>query len=250
MQAETRRSSASRLLALVEHATQASGGTAVFDVLASTFGVEPSDRSAVYRGLASLHVLIAESSEAVSAQAQLKPSLYQSALSNIEAIVASLNLGASWDPYRTQLLGANLLGLQFVADQLDRLSTEIEIPAADLDSLRTLLDGAVTKVAAAAIDQELQRVLVEKLEAARQAILDYRFGGIGGIRKAAESGVGAVVLAGPAAKEESARETVGVYLDLFSKVVDLVNKATPVAKLLRPAMKFLIGSASDQSIEQ
>ena len=242
MQEENKRSAASRLLILLQAASQINGSTGVFEALAMVFGVKATERAAVFSGIAGLHDLITLAKRDVVERSELNQELYIGALNAVEAVISSLNLGTSWEQYRAQLLGANILALQFVAEQFDRLTDEIAMEADDLDALRGILEEAVAFIAASTMDRSLKVILIEKLEDARRAILRYRIDGADGIRRAGEAAVGAIVLAGPSAQAESARESVGRYLDVVSKLVDLVNKAKPLLGLLRHAAQHLLGS--------
>ena len=206
------------------------------------FGVNATDRAEVYSGIAGLHDLVIRAKKDVSERTELNQDLYVGALSSIDGVVTSLNLGTNWEQYRVQLHGANIIALQFVAEQFDRLTDEVVLQDDELDALREMLDQVVTYITTSVLEKSLKMILLEKLEDSRRAILRYRIDGADGIRRAGEAAVGAIVLAGPAVKAESARESVGRYLDVMNKLVDLVNKAKPLLRLLKPVVKHLLAS--------
>ncbi len=242
MNSEPKQSSAARLLRLIQRGAIVHGNTQALEAVAMMLGVDPTDHGAVFSGVGSLYQLIETARSEVKSNPELNQQLFLGALDAIGNVVRSINYSTTWEGYRLQFVGGNVIALEFVAEQFDRLTDEIAIKAEEIDALGRLLNEAIAEIASSSVERELKLVLVARLEDARRALLRYQIDGVDGIKRAAEAAIGALVLVGETAKAPSSKAGIERFLEVTTKIVDLVNKARPIAKLLKPVFQRLLAS--------
>lgn len=237
-------SAAGRLLAIIKRASGQPGQTLVFPTWGNVFGIPPDDRAAVYAAIAGVYRLVDNARDEVRSHPDLKQDLYLGALSNIEAAITNAQMNAQWGQFVSQLQGSNLIALEFVAEQLDRFSSEQLVEQSLLDELRAMIEKVTNELAASDIDPELRRLLSQKLEDARHAILFYSIDGADGLRRAAEAAVGTVMVMNESAKPEQSKKPFVDYVDAINKMLDIVSKAKPLAALVTSGVRALLTSGS------
>ncbi len=210
-----------------------------YDAWANVFGIPPEQRTLVLYGIAGVHRLVDEAKAEVQAHPELNQGLYLEAITNIENALAKANLDSSWDSTKISFEGANATALAFVAEQFDRLSAELVVPDDVLAHLRSELEAVIAEILASDLPLELRNLLISNLEDARQAIVFYQLDGIDGLRKAAESAIGAIVVAREA-RAASNKKPFLDYIKIVGDILDVVGKAKPYLSLLKPAVKALL----------
>lgn len=237
-------SAAGRLLAILKQAVGQPGPTLVFQTWAKVFELDPADRAAVFQAIAGVHRLIDDARDEVRSHPELTQELYLGALGNIETAVTGAQLGNQWGQHSGSFQGSNIIALEFVAEQLDRFSSEAIVDRVTLSELREAIEIVIAEVLNSDIDTELKRVLVHKLEDARRAVLFYTIDGADGLRRAGEAAVGAIIVTRESTKTEQSKKAFGDYIDVVNKIFDVVAKAKPYAVLLKPVVRALLGSGS------
>lgn len=233
-------SAAGRLLAIVKRAGQMNIQTNVYATWAQVFDMPQDQRASVYQAIAGLHRLIDQAKDEVRSHSELRQDLYLGALDNIETAVSAAQFHVNWGSYVGQFQGPNLIALEFVAEQFDRLSSEEVIEASVLGELRKEIERVIEEVLHSAIDKELRDTLISRLEEARHAILFYQLDGADGLRRATEGAIGAMVVVREAATSERGKAPVKSFLAILNLLLDVVAKAKPYAALAKPAIRALL----------
>lgn len=214
------------------------------EVWALAFGVPPTDRAAIFRGLAHLIDLVDEVTYSIRAIPNLDYELYLAHLPAIRKGIGLMQLDGNWEPELRVLTEAAIQSLLFSSDRLRQTQPERKLTPDTLAELAKDVDALFQVVLESDIDEELRRILLACLESFRRAVVEYRIRGAGGLRDAALKTIAELSVA----RDKS---WVPRFSKLLMKVNDLVAKAMGNYKALTDVITRLAiraGSDSDDAI--
>ncbi|QGX40927.1 hypothetical protein [Permianibacter aggregans] len=212
-------------------------------VWASIFDITPEDTGTLLKMLADLIDLVHETKAAIQKLDDVDQNLHLKPFKRIESALSTFNLDASWEHWKNQIDDSTLLGLQFSADKLSRLSGTTSIPNDELANLRSQLDALIGFVAESSLVPEIKIFMLRHLERLRHALLAYRVRGLDGLQEGLETIVGSFMLNSEAVKssatteeEKEAMKKIFNLIDQFNKVVSFARNAKELAS---PAIQLL-----------
>lgn len=232
-------SSAGRVMALLKPAVAKGGNQTILATAAAMLGEPEDDREAGLRCLAGIHRLLKEAKLEIESRPELRQDLYLSAINSVETILAGTPPSNPWQTVGPQLQQA-LIGLEFCAEQMDRLSEESVIPAEEIQALLETVERLQKDVLAAKMDPVLRQMLVAKLEELRAALLSYWLNGAKGLREAVDSCVGGLVREQGAAKNGADVKEVKEFLDCVIACDNVVQRVMKYAAIAAPVVWGLL----------
>ena len=238
---EVKNNPAGRLYDILESARRQNPKEPTRKAWAAVFHVEPSDTGSLLQMLADLIGLVGETKSSIQRLDGVDHDLHLKPFTKIEKLLSSINLDASWEGWRNQIDDTTLLGLQFSADQLSRISGFTQIPSEELDEIRTSVDELFNAVVDSNLPSELKSLLVRNLESIRLALAAYLVRGIDGIREEVERSFGSILLYQQEirqAKPEE-REVCTKFFKLVGRLSQLVSLAYASKELAAPAIRAL-----------
>jgi hypothetical protein len=234
-------SPAGRLFRLLQQGMGRDGNKPTLEAWAGILGMDPGDKAAVYGAIGDVISLISDARAHVRRHPELKQELYLRTLDTVESLLLNQSPMGQWGSIVSGLNGPHMLALEFCAEQMDRLAEEKELPEAILDSLRTDIDAALTRLLSSDLEDIVKQHLVQRLEEVRAAILSYRVSGIAVVARTTEASLGAAVVAQSHARGEGNRAAIKDYLDIVQKGLNVVERAAAHYPLLASAVRALAG---------
>ncbi len=238
-------SAAGRLLAFIKLANAQSGNVTVFTAWATALRISTTDVPAIHDAVGRLFRLLEEAKADVTRNPELDQELYLGSLKTIEAALSNASAAPnnSWAGFQANFQGAPLHALEFVAENFNRLSDEELISPDALSELTAQLDSVIGEVMGSDLDPALKRVLIEKLEDARRALVFYRLDGADGLRRAVENALGMGLVATQLTNEDAtSRAIIARYLQVLDGIFNLVSQVKPYVLLMPPVIHRLLGS--------
>lgn len=238
---EVKNNPAGRLYDILEAARRQNPKEPTRKAWAAVFHVESDDTGSLLQMLADLIGLVSETKSSIQRLDGVDHELHLKPFKKIEKLLSSINLEASWENWRNQIDETMLLGLQFSADQLSRISGFTEIPSEELDAIRAAVDELFNTVVDSDLPADLKSLLIRNLESIRLALVAYLVRGIDGIRDEIERSFGSILLYRQEirqAKPEE-REVCSKFFKLVARLSQLVSLAYTSKELAAPAIKAL-----------
>ena len=224
---------ARRLYEVLNRARALGPMIATNEVLAGALQINPRDTKVLLTAIVDL-IDLTDTAKKRLQQLDIDQDLYLDPFKNIDRLFTGLNLGTNWEAYRSLLDDNTMLALQFCADTLSREMSETVIGEEELTELQTKVESLLEEVLGSTLPEELKDVLVQKLEDIRLAILLYRVKGTEGLRRALESGLGAIFLYGGHIEEiqdEKQKRTLHDVLEFMAHLAQIAGVGLQVAQL-------------------
>ena len=196
--------------------------------------------------LQKLHELmfIVDSCEQVIGQEQaINQDLYLKQITEVKRALSLLSMSSgSWESFQAILNDSLMVSLLLMSENISFHGGEEVIPEEELASLQFDVEALVNKVVDADIDVNIKSVLLEGLEAVRQAILNYRIFGAEGIRNAVDRNVGSYARHKEEferASENKGKEVIYDYKRFINEVNAIISTMLKFRQLTEPAAQVL-----------
>lgn len=206
------------------------GNMATILMWAKVLGADPENKTEIIRRISHLQELADDVKEKISKVAGLNTQLYLSRFPDIENVVKATNYDAAWDNYKPQLNEAAMLNLAHCAEALSRYD-EDPIDETELTELLKSIDELSEKLRKSPVGESLKAVIIDLLETIRRSIGEYRIRGAEGMRRELTYCVGAFVQNHTLFKTEDAKEEIGMFGKIMSKLNMLINFALKLKEL-------------------
>lgn len=213
---------------------------------AEVFDVEPNDIRSIYALLVELMDLADRAKRSVQQLPDVDHDLYLRWVPNVERVLTYPQLAVKWAQLQPHLDEVTMNQLEYCSELLSQRMEEKVISDEDLSKLQMEVETLLDKVLNANLPQDLTAVLTQKLEDIRQAILAYRITGNEGLRRAVESGFGAIWLHREEIQElqdEKQKETLLDILGFMAHLAQIGAFVLQAAQLTAPFIP-LLGSGS------
>jgi hypothetical protein len=237
---------AGRLYEVLNQVRRRTGNASIAEVWAGYFNISLKDTTAIYIHLVELMNLVDRAKKSVQQLQGVDHAIYLEPFKNIELALNYPNLSHQWGQVKSHLDNTTMLALKFCSDALSVRMGEKVISDEDLSKLQMEVETLLDKVLNANLPQDLAAVLTQKLEDIRQAILAYRITGNEGLRRAVESGFGAIWLHREEIQElqdEKQKETLLDILGFMAHLAQIGAFVLQAAQLTAPFIP-LLGSGS------
>ena len=196
--------------------------------------------------LQKLHELmfIVDSCEQVIGQEQaINQDLYLKQITEVKRALSLLSMNSgSWRAFLTILNDSLMVSLLLMSESISFYGGEEVIPEEELASLQSDIEDLVNKVVDSDIDADIKSVLLEGLEAVRQAILNYRVSGAEGIRNAVDRNIGSYARHKEEfdrASENEGKEVIYDYKRFINEVNATISTVLKFRQLTEPAAQVL-----------
>lgn len=213
-------------------------GESIQRAWARTFSIPEMDRMRLTRALIDLQALIDGIREQVRTLDEEDVSDYLDTLPSLERVLFPVNWGAQWSEVTNALDPGIQTQLQMCARMLRNYSEEV-IPDEELARLRAEVEALIQSVMDAKLPREVERVILDLLKTAQDALLNYRLRGAEGVRQAVMFSMGAMFTVARYSPELTKdilwERLVNLVKDIDSVTsfgTKLVPLMTPVANLL------------------
>ena len=230
---EVKTDPAGRLHDLLEAARKQLESKRSREALGAIFGVESKDTESLLRLLADLIMLSQQTKLRIKSLADINHDLYLKPFDNIEQILSTLNLDASWKPYRNLLSEPTLYGLKFCSDKLSRIDRIETIDKSEIEVIQTKLAALVEDILKSEIDLYVKELLLRNLEGLRQSLIAYRVRGLEGIEREVEAGLGSILVNKSKIEHVTSDEDAGNFLKTYFAILEFANKTVMTAKNLK-----------------
>ncbi len=207
-------------------------------------GTDPNDHAAGLKALADIVILTNQVKADVRRLKNINHDLYLRSLTRLEQAFINSNSNAPLSTLLGNVDGVILQGLEFCADQLDRVSTETVVSPQMLTQLLKDLEAVTKTILASDLDAGFQALLIAKLEEIRSAILAYRLFGLTPLQNAVESAVGALIIRHEQAKEPKNRKAAKDWLAFVVSVQTIIKNFVVLGRELPPVVMKLLGSGN------
>ena len=196
--------------------------------------------------LQKLHELmfIVDSCEQVIGQEQaINQGLYLKQITEVKRALSLLSMNSgSWGDFLAILNDNFMVSLLLMSENISFHGGEEVIPGEELASLQSDIEDLVNKVVDSDIDADIKSVLLEGLEAVRQAILNYRVSGAEGIRNAVDRNIGSYARHKEEfdrASENEGKEVIYDYKRFINEVNAIISTVLKFRQLTEPAAQVL-----------
>ena len=153
----------------------------------------------------------------------------------------------SWTQFRQQFTDDFLDLLKWVASDISDPWNETPWQDEDLDFLQSEIEALINDVLGSELGEEIKRVIVDGLEAVRQAVMQYRVLGLEGLRGALDRNIGIIARYGKdldAANNKNERQIMSKWWSVLEKLDMVVSAGFNVQQLAQPAIaQLMLGSA-------
>ena len=231
----TQENPASRLYHILLEAKKQPPSHSIGQVWSNVFKLEPGNTVEVFKIIISLCNLVDEIKELIVQDSEIDDELYLEHFPKIELVLKASGLTGSWSTVRDNLDDATLYSLKHCSNHLSKKFLEYRIEADSLEELIQLTNQFIEIVNAKIVNIKLKRVILDRLESIRNAIVNYRISGLDGLQKALEVNLGFIY-----SNKESLRESCSQdLLEQYSKIVEFLQKVISVAA----KTKSVVGTA-------
>lgn len=153
-----------------------------------------------------------------------------------------------WTEFREQFTDDFIELLGWIDSDMSEHWHEQPMSDEDLESLQTEVEGLIHDVIESALGDEIKHVIVDGLNAVRNAILQYRVRGLEGIRQALAMNLDLLVRYQHEFVDMGQRDHDGIWprwSALFARLDSLVSAGLKIRQLAQPAMKVLMPGDSE-----
>lgn len=216
--------SATRLLRILEKASEYQHNAQVLDTWAKLLGVVVTNRRAVAVGEL-IHAMHQELDLAAAglAGANFSKILYESAFTRVELAISPMLLSATWDQVRQYLTPEVLTALAFCTEILP--DEENQISAEDLVSIKEKVNELRVTVADADTPPRLRQLIQHHIELIDRALSEYLVVGAKALREAGRTALGEMI----EVKDELAPVKSSPAVSKLESAWATVNKAADIA---------------------
>lgn len=230
---EVKTDPAGRLHDLLESARKQPESKRAREALGVVFDVESKDTESLLRLLADLIMLSQQTKSRIKSLDDIAHDIYLKPFPNIEKLLSTLNLDASWKPYRELLSEPTLYGLKFCSDKLSRIDRIEKIDKSEIGAIQEQLASLVEEILNSEIDPYVKELLLRNLEGLRQALIAYRVRGLEGIEREVEAGLGSIFVNKSKIEKSTLEDNTGRFLRAYIALLDVTNKTISTAKNLK-----------------
>lgn len=230
---EVKTDPAGRLHDLLESARKQPESKRAREALGAVFDVESKDTESLLRLLADLIMLSQQTKSRIKSLDDVDHGIYLRPFSNIEKILSTLNLDASWKPYRDLLNEPTIYGLKFCSDKLSRIDQIEKIDKSQIEAIQEKLESLVNEILNSEVDSSVKELLLRNLEGLRQSLIAYRVRGLEGIEREVEAGLGSLLVNKSKIENAAHEGKAGRLLKAYIKLLEITNKTVATAKNLK-----------------
>ncbi|UQI39303.1 hypothetical protein [Vreelandella venusta] len=230
---EVKTDPAGRLHDLLESARKQPESKKAREALGIVFDVEGQDTESLLRLLADLIMLSQQTKSRIKALNDISHDIYLEPFPKIEKLLSTLNLDASWKPYRELLNEPTLYGLKFCSDKLSRIDGIETIDKSEIEAIQARLASLVDEILNSEIDPDVKELLLRNLEGLRQSLIAYRVRGLEGIEREVEAGLGSVLVNKSKIEKSASKGKTGSFLKAYIALLEVTNKTISTAKNLK-----------------
>ncbi|WP_404345443.1 hypothetical protein [Vreelandella venusta] len=230
---EVKTDPAGRLHDLLESARKQPESKKARETLGVIFDVESKDTESLLRLLADLIMLSQQTKSRIKSLDDISHDIYLKPFDNIERILSTLNLDASWKPYRDLLNEPTLYGLKFCSDKLSRIDRIETIQKSEIEAIQAKLASLVDEILNSEIDPHVKELLLRNLEGLRQSLIAYRVRGLDGIEREVEASLGSLFVNKSKIEHAAPDGKTGRLLKAYIALLEVTNKTVTAAKNLK-----------------
>ena len=230
---EVKTDPAGRLHDLLELARKQPESKRAREALGIVFDVGSKDTESLLRLLADLIMLSQQTKSRIKSLDDISHEIYLKPFDNIEKILSTLNLDASWKSYRDLLSEPTLYGLKFCSDKLSRIDLIETIDKSEVEAIQTQLASLVDEILNSEIDPYVKELLLRNLEGLRQSLIAYRVRGLEGIEREVEAGLGSLLVNKSTIQHAAPEGKAGSLLKAYIALLEVTNKTITAAKNLK-----------------
>ena len=150
-----------------------------------------------------------------------------------------------WEDFRDHVTDEFLMLLQLLGSDLSECWHEVPLSSEDLGALQSEIEEIISDVAESDLDDVIKLVIVDGLNAVRNAILEYRVRGAEGIRQALDRNIALIFRYRQEIDMASQHDQGGLlsrWLVAVGKLDALVATGLKIKQLAQPVMKILMPS--------
>lgn len=205
---------------------------------AKVFGLSNGNTVEIVHRLFQIHRLFDEVLLIMRSISDFDEELYLNPLSNLRFAVPLHNIETEWGKCAPHLSDAHMTALAFVAHELSRRPSEGSVNSEDLNQLLTEIDELYKDVMESSLDPDLKLLILERLEAIRQAIHEYRIRGIKRLREELAASIGTLIVNEDLIKQSGNKEEVQRFGKIINNLATYVSLASNVMKIAETVIKY------------
>ncbi len=220
---------AGRLLDILTEAKSKSEKLRARQVWASVFNIPENDSGSLLLMLAELIRLSDQTKKQLTAIDDIDHQLFLKPFANVERILSTLNLEASWQPSKQLLDEVTIYGLNICSDKLSRINQTTSLNDDDFDKIKSMLEQLTDEVLNSDLESPLQEIFIRNLEGLRQSLLLYKINGIDGIEQQIQLNIGTLMFNKENIKASNVGHSEGVITNYFG-LLEFINKTLDTAR--------------------
>ncbi|WP_417553394.1 hypothetical protein [Marinomonas fungiae] len=231
---EVKTDPAGRLHDLLEAAKKQPESKRAREALGIVFDIESRDTESLLRLVADLIMLSQQAKSRIHSLDDITHDIFLEPFPKIEKLLSTLNLDASWKPYRELLSDpTTLYGLKFCSDKLSRIDCIENIDKSEIEAIQAKLASLVDDILNSEIDPDVKELLLRNLEGLRQSLIAYRVRGLEGIEREVEAGLGSILVNKSKIEKTVSKGKNGSLLKSYIALLEVTNKTISTAKNLK-----------------
>lgn len=220
---------AGRLLDILTEAKSKSEKLKARQVWASVFEIPENDSGSLLLMLAELIRLSDQTKKQLTEIDDIDHQLFLKPFVNVERILSTLNLEASWHPSKQLLDDVTIYGLNICSDKLSRVHQATSLSAEDFDKIKSMLEQLSDEVLASDFEPPLKEIFIRNLEGLRQSLLLYKINGIDGIEQQIQLNIGTLMFNKEKIKSSNVGSNEGIVNNYFG-LLEFINKTLDTAR--------------------
>jgi hypothetical protein len=230
---------AGRLYSIMIEVRRAPDNQLMRQVGAKIFGIAETNTRDILSVVIEMLGLLARTRKAIESRNDIDQEPYLKPIASIEEAFKLTNIDTQYVQFKRFLPDSVMTGLEFCSDKLARTMGEEMIEQSTLDELRTEVEAMISEFLVMDIDRSLMAVIIDHLEAIRQAILHYRINGASGLKRALDSGIGSLARHREDLKKPENRHWTGKLLTLLGRIDGYVALAVGAKRLFGHVAELL-----------
>jgi hypothetical protein len=222
---------AERLLFILNEALRMPDHLTNIHVWSKIFNFDEKDKKSFFHFLAHLNILLDEIEIRLSQDLTLNQKLFLGRISPIRDVFCPDSINTSWGQLNHSLKKGAIVGLEFCADALGKLCTEINIEDSEIQNIKNLISDVYKEVNKSEFSPEFKIIILDLLSSIQISLDHYKIYGNEGIKRSIIHITGLFCMHFEHFKKEEKNPTIQKVKEILARLFEALKIACAIKEI-------------------